>query len=126
MSAPTLSSTFLLPPKPIAQKYPNDTPYHKIYNIDPETYQEEAGEVHDETMKYLFNKLEEVPSMYTLVYHTLELLGADKTLENYVKLLTAFEIATVLSASDIIKETKMKILREVRNLVDNALQGDSS
>ena len=126
MSTPTLSSTFLLPPEKIARKYRSDTPYHEIFNIDPETYAREEEEIYNETLLLLLSKLKKVNSMYTLAYYTLEALGAEKTLENYIKLLTAFEIATIMTTTDVIEELKKRVTREIRAMVDNVLQGDSS
>ena len=116
----------MLPPEKIARKYKNDTPYHEIFNIDPETYVREEEEIYNEMLLLLFDKLKEVNSMYTLAYYTLEALGAEKTLENYIKLVTAFEVATIMATTDVMGELKKRVMREIRAMVDNALQGDSS
>ena len=127
MSAPTLSSTFLPHPKTVKKKYSDGTPFHKIFNVDPETYRKESKEVYRDAMSFLEDKIiNENPSIYTLAYYTLELVGAEKTAENYLKLLAAFELATRIAESEILSSVKREVMTQVAKALQNALQGDAS
>jgi len=126
MSSPTLSSTFLPHPKKV-REYGDGTPFYKIFNVDPEVYKSESKEVYENALNYLEDRiLNENPSVYTLAYYTLEILGAEKTAENYLKLLAAFEIATRIAESKIIKDIEEKVMTQVAKALQNAFNGEAS